>query len=262
MRRMMKNADIEYVGKLQKGTKVYIYPPIIGENGFYLLYDAELTIEGWTDNPEYVDFESHKLLGYIQYSSPLLEENDVILDLEAFVDAEFPETINTYRDLANWVGENLSELDIQIESLGLMGVNNKYIYDGDYELENNQIFFPDGIEEVNGGETFVSIPKILAQNIIGYENEPINIQSSVQITSFNGRLKVQNISSPSNNDVNIDKLYAPKLKTQELSANGTLTIINSTGAVTGILIKNLPTTDPHKADALWNDNGTLKISLG
>lgn len=27
-------------------------------------------------------------------------------------------------------------------------------------------------------------------------------------------------------------------------------------------ILNLPTTDPHVAGALWNDNGTLKISAG
>lgn len=31
---------------------------------------------------------------------------------------------------------------------------------------------------------------------------------------------------------------------------------------TGIVFNGLPTSDPHVAGALWNDNGTLKISAG
>lgn len=43
---------------------------------------------------------------------------------------------------------------------------------------------------------------------------------------------------------------------------GALTITNSVGGTSVVVIDNLPTVDPVNAGQLWNDNGTMKISSG
>jgi len=132
--------------------------------------------------------------------------------------------------------------------LKAQGGGNVYVYDDDdntkihCNLESNAT---EGVLRVNNGSNFGLIAR-------GITNHP-------RIGAFhNGSLRIYGFTNSNGSDGASDHNLATfDFANDRLDINGGLRTFGST-----VILSNLPTSDPGNEGQLWNDEGTLKISLG
>lgn len=118
------------------------------------------------------------------------------------------------------------------------------------------------------GNSDKPVSNIYATNI-GSATKPVvnihatNIGSAVKIVDTVYANKIGNLNKPVNN------IYAAVIGSSDKKVNRVYTdnIGNADNPVesiyaTNVILKNIPTSDPGVAGALWNDGGVLKISAG
>lgn len=318
MRRMATTKELDLLYYLSKSITPNTLPEEIKVLCPYVnLEEITRQLEDLNAN-EGIDWENHTVSGMVisYYSTPDFEEVEVNLCNDESI--EFPETISTIAELANWFAEN-----------GLPQNDDTYIDDivsppegydfGDREFEYNGkkvilIGYRDNSYNILKLESIYELDDIVFINCNNLQANYVKTNILTPVTGsyvqVNGSLKTQannqyiqagafygqlgSSGSSANKAAFVTALYPGSLSHIQ-EENGTLYVhsndsvslegydgdsnvyisadtgnieLSSAGDIVmspnqrKCIIMNIPTSDPHVANALWNDNGVLKISSG